>query len=886
MKKITIPLSGITRSTDDGISKDGECIELINVRVKNGSLSPMGRPIQGKIFPGGRKPVYIHQNAGYTHYLSYSESAGILYHEYNKVGGEYVPVGASICEVPDLINVESIGNTLIVLTPTGIKYLIFLEGTYKNLGQKPPLPTLAFKKGHQISKSEELGGPFNLEWNMSAGNDTAERHQTFRDACTGALFKTMDSLKEEGYIYEHVTIRYAIRLFDGSLIRHSSPTVLTLDSSNSPFIMLKGSGTGTTVRPDERVDIKNVTGRAQLTGFLIDYTVTEIGEIQTWGDIIQSIDIFINLQNPFEDTAALDLRAPKPNTKYEFGKKTDINKFFGKTSNFYFIESIPIKELKVGKGAEVREEQSGRATIQIVGIDLKDKLKNLVQQEAMDDDDFSHTSIYGLCSFVYNSRLHLGNIRTQLFEGYKYSQLANYDNPDSNENVLSATIYTYLQSEKGLSIVKSTNSNINSFGLSPIITYPDSRAYRMEIKVTTPVGEKGISLNLKPHPFLSCAYYQDKDMAPIQLNTSTIIQDVSTENTTDISPNKLKVSELNNPLVFPVEQTYLVSNGEIIGLCSATTALSQGQFGQFPLYVFTNEGLYTLSIGTGSIAYAASHPVSRDVCTNKESIRSIDSAIVFATEAGLMLLSGSSIQKISTKIEGYLPPCINSSPVIGKILDIPQFGKVVSSTDFKDYISAASIGYNYEEKEIVVANKNLPYCYVYSLSSGEWTKISERFDGFLNSYPNTLALVSKGGNYSLYNIHNPHRTINDIAIITRPAKMGSLTHKRILQSALRGIVHPSLSDLYLRGEPVQFRGENVNIFSQAGFYVLGSNDAEHFTLLAGTEKLNDIRDLITKMNKTKACKYFMFCLVGGVRTDVALNYIEVMADETYQNRLR
>lgn len=885
MKKITIPLSGITRSTDDGISKDGECMELINVRVKNGSLSPMGRPIQGKIFPGGRKPVYIHQNAGYTHYLSYSESAGILYHEYNKVGEEYIPVGASICEVPDLINVESIGNTLIVLTPTGIKYLIFLEGTYKNLGQKPPLPTLAFKKGHQISKSEELGGPFDLTPDNSIGNTTAERNQAFDDACTGALFKTMDSLKDEGYIYEDVTIRYAIRLFDGSLIRHSSPTVLTLNSSDNPFIILNGVEPDPN-RPGAILDIKNVTGKAQVAGFLIDYTVTEIGEIQTWGDIIQSIDIFINLQNPFKDGVPFGSRGLKANHAYECEKKTDIHKFFEKTSNFYFIESIPIKELKVGKGAEVREDESGRFPIQIVGIDLKDKLKNLVQQEAMDDDDFSHTSIYGLCSFVYNSRLHLGNIRTQLFEGYKYSQLANYDNPDSNENVLSATIYTYLQSEKGLSIVKSTDNNINSFGLSPIITYPDSRAYRMEIKVTTPAGAKGISLNLKPHPFLSCAYYQDKDMAPIQLNTSTIIQDVSTENTTDISPNKLKVSELNNPLVFPVEQTYLVSNGEIIGLCSATTALSQGQFGQFPLYVFTNEGLYALSIGTGSIAYAASHPVSRDVCTNKESIRSIDSAIVFATEAGLMLLSGSSIQKISTKIEGYLPSCISSSPVIGKILDIPQFGKVISSTDFKDYISAASIGYNYEEKEIVVANKNLPYCYVYSLSSGEWTKISERFDGFLNSYPNTLALVSKGGNYSLYNIHNPHRTINDIAIITRPAKMGSLTHKRILQSALRGIVHPSLSDLYLRGEPVQFRGENVNIFSQAGFYVLGSNDAEHFTLLAGTEKLNDIRDLITKMNKTKACKYFMFCLVGGVRTDVALNYIEVMADETYQNRLR
>ena len=44
--------------------------------------------------------------------------------------------------------------------------------------------------------------------------------------------------------------------------------------------------------------------------------------------------------------------------------------------------------------------------------------------------------------------------------------------------------------------------------------------------------------------------------------------------------------------------------------------------------------------------------------------------------------------------------------------------------------------------------------------------------------------------------------------------------------------------------------------------------------------------IITKMNKTKAFKYFMIALVGGVRTDVALNYIEFMVDETYTNRLR
>ena len=44
--------------------------------------------------------------------------------------------------------------------------------------------------------------------------------------------------------------------------------------------------------------------------------------------------------------------------------------------------------------------------------------------------------------------------------------------------------------------------------------------------------------------------------------------------------------------------------------------------------------------------------------------------------------------------------------------------------------------------------------------------------------------------------------------------------------------------------------------------------------------------MITKMNKTNAYKYFMIALSGGVRTDVAFNYIELIVDEAFNNRLR
>ena len=63
------------------------------------------------------------------------------------------------------------------------------------------------------------------------------------------------------------------------------------------------------------------------------------------------------------------------------------------------------------------------------------------------------------------------------------------------------------------------------------------------------------------------------------------------------TPNKLRVSQINNRFVFPQEFTYILSGGEITDLAAATAALSQGQYGEFPLYVFTTEGICGFAAG-------------------------------------------------------------------------------------------------------------------------------------------------------------------------------------------------------------------------------------------------------------------------------------------------
>lgn len=871
MKKITIPISGISRNTDDAISTDGDCMELINARIKNGSVLPVGKQILLKSFGEIYRSGFYHPLA--QRYIFIKENGSMVAYDDNFNNFQNLS-GLTIA----VQRVEFIGYTLCAITSVGIYYFIFKKGIYKYIGDKPQ-----YNINFWANESRDIEVKYDFAFQFTEGTTPPLMDYrdvpAFLDTLNSYKNKALDPYKNEGRISDPVCIRAALRMYNGDYIAHSPIYLVFPPKKTSAAGYLENITKVYTVTGDP---IEPAIGITQiLNTYRIKYSYS-ISEIEAWSDIVTSLDIFISssfniIDRETLNSVGIDISGNIPLVNVYSRQKMG-EKLMGASSLLYLSES------RTGNGGSGYLKSSE------------------VSSEKLTDDPFSRNSISGKSSYVYNGRLHLANIKNILFKGFG-AELAlspdyiSYNGYILSSSIMKAKIYTFINTESGEKVSLFDGNTINP--LNPLFCYPDYRASKAIIYALLGSGNGSIvykrlemtlskgSLNLAY--FLGWDYEYDR-LAPIDLLKGSTITEAEFNNPNiainniEDSPNKLKVSELNNPFSFPAEQTYTVSNKEIVGMASATSALSSGQFGQFPLYVFSSDGVYALSLGTGNITYSGSHPVSRDVCVNMESIISTDNAVTFASDAGIMLLSGSEVRKISEKIEGYLPSCINSSPVIGKILNIPKLSP--SSIEFRDYIKDCKTCYIYEEKEIVISNKNFSYSYAYNMQSHEWHKLSVQIEGYINAYPKSLAITTDGSGTALYNLYNPHRAINEIAIITRPMKLGSLTYKRILQSALRGIVKPSLSDVYFRGEPVQFRNEDVEIFSQAGFYILGSNDAEHFSLIAGTEKLKDIRDLITKMNKTKAYKYFIFCLVGGVRTDVAINYIEVIADETYTNRLR
>ena len=880
MTKVTIPLSGISRNTDDSISQDGQCMELINARPHNGAIEPVGQPILEKQFTEGKTPIYLHKNGSYEHVITYDESNGYLVYDSDRVNDKYVTKNQLIYNILNVNQLQNIGNTLIIITAESIHYALFTGDSYKYLGERPSFPIINFALNANGSLTyssecqlpEPIGAPL-VGGNLTLGNNSFSDSNTnaVTNALNGATSKLISDANGDGYFTYPVFVRYALRMYDGSYIAHSAPILLLTTREHSVYSV---------INKDSDIifdagEFKKFNYRIIVDKFKLEYRPFATG-LSDWNDIITGIDVFIS----------------KPITTVNLGELIDS----------FYVESGPLITIGLNykNEDELKEELASTSVFyRIHTFDIKENysageifrnnlLNNLEQKDTLSDDNFTHNSITGR-GYVYNARLHLYSIREVLYGGYPLNLFNNYYPAlwgEGSEELPAlsgtATCQVFINTDEGEKVV-SSSSWLDNRGLIPFLCYPDSRATKMIVRVSSNERKYQKTFPLKAHAFLNLAYYLDQLTA---IKLSDLNESVTTEaenNATVYSLNKIKVSEVNNPFNFPAKQTYTVSNRAIKGMATATTALSTGQFGQFPLYVFTDEGIFAMSTGTSDIAYANSFPVTRDVCNNPDSIISTDNAVVFSTESGLYILSGSTATKLSSEIEGYLPTSIDSSPIIKKVANVAGFTNHLSSTEFIYYLENAQIGYNYEDKEIIVANSGFPYSYVYNMQSGYWYKISVSISKFLNSYPESLAVLSDHG---VYNMHNGHRTVNKILLLTRPIKFEAIVHKRILQSAIRGVIHPSQSLLYFRGETVKFRDQEILAFSNCGFYILGSNDAEHFVLLSGREKIEDIRDLITKMNKTKAYKYFMFCISGGVRTDIALSYIEALIDSTYENRLR
>lgn len=912
-QEVRTPLNGMSSSTQ---YEDGDCVQLVNLRPLNGGYTPVAPRKTIGITDRNYDILFLHQNGDYKNWIGVvhtSKGSDIYWDILNE---------PKAIQTNFDINIESIeqtGNMLTLVTRYDLYYIIYINDIYRYLGKMPELPEVEFKianqadfvvvppvylKSRTVRLSDILGRDDVID-------STATNRELMVTATKAAVNKAITDITEGYKDSSHKTIdgipalfdahfvRYAFRMIDGSLSRHSAPILIM-----PPAALCENDSPGTTNHKDkfkeEKVNASMKYGYIQVGDdfiyigesyvdvkyyFLELLYNTYLPADSNWKYFIESVDVFISAPlglssieriKDIRSIANANLIKPVDSTVLE-----DVME----CGNFYLLHSIPINEIKnattdFGDRVIVPNKQSAFK-----------KIEDVIYQEAMVDDPFSHHKMGATTSYSYNHRLHLANIHSTLFEGFKpnmfecqnkasdaiYGNYNGYLYPGTNELPFDVYVFEVEINAGGkLHKVYSTGKRMyhQSLFLVPYLCYPDSRATSISVwgKVNSVgVGSDGEWVKLKTFPlrahrFLNLAYYFDRSLEPITIDKDKTYSMVYVPKLTApvIYENKIKVSNLNNPMVFPAQNTYTVGNGNVISMASNAIRISEGQFGQFPLYVFTTQGVYSLEVGTGDTIYSTSSASSYVVTTSKVAIPMV-MGVMFTTDRGLSIINGQQIIELSEQLFETFSPLNIAIPdsVKGIIHDLPKMS-------FAEYIRGADyIAYNHYQNEVIVSKKGVGFNYVLNMTSKQYYQSTERIDVIAqNTFPQTIALGDmklKDFEFASLDANGEEERI-DVSFVLRPLRFGTPHIKWVQKQQLIG--------QYYDAKPLLFMGQS----GMDGVSFKLSNGA------APTQR-TDYASLTTRLMPKNKYNYFIFCFGGTLSPRTRIHELISIVQGEYNAKL-
>lgn len=836
MQETNINFTGLALTPYSDISPDGQLSVCSGLEFHGGALRPSVLDGTRYTLPeDGRnyRMVHIHTTSAYSHFIL-SAGDDIYWADVNDGSLSVSRVGS----FSGFSSANSVGNTLVVLTSGGIHYSLWKDGSYKYIGQNPPEIAMSFglstsvydhpADSGNVSIVPDVDGMINVNRQIFIA-DKDDQRKYITDVVWSAINRVIEGCTESNRFCMPFFVRAAYRRFDGSYTMLTSPVLMIPDSTGpKAFFQL------------ERLESRKLTGkvyaRAWASLLVASLSSAFSGDIESWGDIISSIDIFVSPQvmrlESSEELSVLygqqesELTWHRPPSSYSIGS------FYGSGSTFTRMDfdwhlnnsatkffKVPVKDeesfLQDLNGSmqfyKVRSISIGQLSSLSTGsffpvLDKNFDFLNLPQQESLpDSDDYqSHDSLISHHSHVYNQRLHLFDIQRVLFSGFTPETSWAYTNDGSGGTV---SVSVVLSAEDGETrVVRISSSGFRLSQLGRFLYYPDVNASRMIISG----GGFSYDIPLQPHPLLNGAYYIFMDTDPPRSSVSV----PSLSNSPVRMSNKVYTSEVGNPFYFPLEGIYTVGSGKIYGLSSVARALSQGQFGQFPLMIFCSDGNYAMSVNEEG-RYSAIHPMQRDVCVNPDAIVQTDSEVLFISSRGVMVTSGASASCISSELDG-VPEQL---PVNFDTWLYPH-GKP------SDFFRTCRIAYDYTGRRIIFFSPDGGLCYIYSIDGAFWS--SAAFGpvvSAINVFPYSYVQVGGRHIFMLSDVYGYEGEQKQCLLYTRPVKLGSFRMKRILRMSVQGIFSgtqkvsvyvsndclswhcigtSASSDIVLRGRPAKY----------------------------------------------------------------------------------
>lgn len=702
-------------------------------------------------------------------------------------------------------------------------------------------------------------------------NFKGSKFDSFRNAVIPFIEKNIENIRKEGHIVGNFIIRYTVTLYDN--FKYSSVPIL-IKSPLAPIAL--STRARLTANPSLATFsyyqlFQEARFNSETCAFDLVATCEDISALQDWVDLIKDISFYISplevdywkksftLHNRTVNTIRDDEYAKEIETTaliYYGEVENEKTAILDQSSMTHLILSVPLvnsySEENKGKvlSDKITELQSGLV------IQLGDFYNGglIAGQELLTDDDMKHYDIESSAITNYNGRLLLSQPSERILYDYNDLNAITREEKDySGESYVREKYFvTYLLSgTKEDKVVKKIFEYDDSDGVVEKIyafqIFPDSRCYKMLVRLeeTFSTGAAGITnkyygeFDMTPHPYLDCSYYYGGLSTTLKSLCKASEFEEPKENNKDEIENKLYASNSENPFVFPIKNRFTFQSN-VVGVAIAATALSQGQFGQFPLHVFTEDGIWAMETSADG-SFVSQKPLSREVCTNPDSITSIDNAVVFVTDKGVMMIQGSQVMNISPYMNGrHYIPNESATNIIARQEGFGEFEKVIKDeTPFVAFMKKAKIAYDYAGQRLICIADGETFQYIYKLDTQTWHKVAFKdFDLIapLNSYPDCLVQGKVDVDIKTYKIIEPI-----------PSPSASLINNVMQDFSDEIGVQLSVSEVssFLKGE----KGVNVTNVSEGALQSLGEvleyrGCAAHTSIQTTTTKIYSLGTIL------------------------------------------
>lgn len=341
----------------------------------------------------------------------------------------------------------------------------------------------------------------------------------------------------------------------------------------------------------------------------------------------------------------------------------------------------------------------------------------------------------------------------------------------------------------------------------------------------------------------------------------------------------LRVSEADNGEAFTTRGVYAFQ-GDVLSVSTMQHDVAPDyRYGRYPLYVFTTDGVYAMSVGEANVVYGRMERVSGDVVVGGVGVESTPLGMVLCTSRGVRVMSEGGSKDLSVVLDSQsvvsnLPSAVGGLPSI-----VPESWEVDLRSFSSRMREVRRVVYDYDRDAVVVLLTG--EAYVYWSRGGVWSRLPCPGCGDIMTLSRRCVWVSQGE--------------EGVRLLWRPLDL-----RGGLLTSVRAVTVPLvLSGGYSRVEGVKlslcmpFDIQRGGVESYVQVHLLGSQDGVRWVGLRGVRRgLSGLwqnggyRDVVLGMLRSRGWRYYALAFEGLVPSGFEVWEVVIRYEEAFDNRLR